>query len=157
MEPFDFVTRANAEYIDRVYERYRKDPRSVSEPWQAFFAGFEAGINRPTSTPEEQATRADREMAVPLTMGVFDLVHSYRELGHFIAHLDPLGHDRPDHPLLHLDNFGMSEADLDRVVGRGSFYGPTNGTLRDLLAKLRDTYCGCTNCGEGAGAASGAG
>jgi 2-oxoglutarate dehydrogenase E1 component len=145
MEPFDFASRANAEYIDRVYERYRKDPRSVSEQWQAFFAGFETGLTRPTqaATAEETAARDDIPTAVPLTMGVFDLVHSYRELGHFIAHLDPLGHDRPDHPLLHLDNFGMSDSDLDRVVGRGSFYGPTNGTLRDLLAKLRDTYSRC--------------
>ena len=154
MEPFDFVNRANAEYIDRVYEKYRKDPRSVSENWQAFFAGFEAGLTRsdttagPVGVPPsvsdngEYLSHADIPTAVPLTIGVFDIVHSYREIGHFVARLDPLGHDRGDHPLLHLDNFGMTEADLDRVVGKGSFTGPSNGTLRDLIEKLRETYCG---------------
>ncbi len=145
MEPFDFVNRANAEYIDRVYERYRKDPRSVNENWQAFFAGFQAGLGRadlPAAADGNGQPPVLAETTVPLTMGVFDLVHTYREIGHAISRLDPLGHDRPDHPLLHLDNFGMSEADLDRVVGKGSFYGPANGTLRDLLNKLHDTYCG---------------
>src|SRR5215208_4717161 len=71
---------------------------------------------------------------------VNDLIHAYRELGHFIANLDPLGHNRPNHPLLELDEFDMSSADLDRNVGQGTFPGRTDGTLRDLLAKLRLTY-----------------
>ena len=131
MERFDLINRTNAEYIDRLYEQYQRDPRSLDEAWQAYFAGFESAGGR--------AARAD--FPVPLTIGIHNLVHTYRELGHFVAHLDPLGHDRPSHPLLELSQFGMSEADLDRVVGRADFYGPTNGTLRDLIEKLRDTYC----------------
>src|SRR3712207_2965521 len=41
MERFDFVNRANAEYIDRLYEQYQRDPRSIDVTWQAYFAGFE--------------------------------------------------------------------------------------------------------------------
>jgi 2-oxoglutarate dehydrogenase E1 component len=36
----------------------------------------------------------------------------------------------------------MTESDLDLRVGQGGFLGATDGTLRDLIAKLRDTYCG---------------
>ena len=79
---------------------------------------------------------------IPITIGVRDLVHSYRELGHFVAKLDPLGHDRPANPLLDLKRFGLSEDDLDMVVGKADFAGETDGTLRDLLAKLQATYCG---------------
>jgi 2-oxoglutarate dehydrogenase E1 component len=138
MEPFDFVNRANAEYIDRLHEQYLKDPRSVSQHWQAFFAGFNLALTKPDgqTAPLESGTQ------IPLTMGVFDLVHTYREVGHFCANLDPLGHDRPDHPLLHLSNFGMTAADLDRTVGHGSFLGATDGTLRGLIEALRRTYCG---------------
>src|SRR5438874_216897 len=130
---FDFVNRANAEYIDGLYEQYKKDPRSIPEQWRAFFAGFEVGIQR---------TEGDRPSlpTAPLSMGIYDLVHSYRELGHFVAKLDPLGHDRPHHPLLELTNFGMTVADLDRQVGTGGFTGETDGTLRDLIEKLRTTY-----------------
>jgi 2-oxoglutarate dehydrogenase E1 component len=139
MEPFDFVNRTNAEYIDRLHQQYLRDPRSVDEKWRAFFAGFDLGVARLESQGGSPVTE-EQPTQLPLTMGVYDLVHTYREVAHFCAKLDPLGHDRPDHPLLHLDNFGMSHADLDRRVGQGSFLGATNGTLRDLLEKLRMTY-----------------
>jgi 2-oxoglutarate dehydrogenase E1 component len=135
-EPFDFVNRANAEYIDQLHDQYLKDPRSVPEQWRAFFAGFEVGIERSTTDGARPTLPTG-----PLNMGVFDLVHSYRELGHFVARLDPLGHDRPNHPLLDLSNFGMTHADLDREVGKGGFMGETDGTLRNLIEKLRLTYC----------------
>src|SRR5207302_783767 len=109
----------------------KRDPRSVDETWQAYFAGFDmAG-----------ARSAAGDIEPPLTIGVQDLVHSYRELGHFVARLDPLGHDRPHHPLLELSQFGMTAADLDLYVGKADFLGPTDGTLRDLIEKLRETYC----------------
>src|SRR6476646_1983871 len=148
MERFDFVNRSNAEYIDRIYEQYRRDPRSVDGTWRAYFAGFEFAASRngngraATALPPSRAGaaaaavgRAAGEAAAPLTIGVHNLVHSYRELGHFVARLDPLGHDRPNHPLLDLGNFSMSAADLDREVGNGSFTGQTDGTLRDLIEK----------------------
>src|SRR3954469_18051033 len=135
-EPFDFVNRANAEYIDQLHDQYLKDPRSVPEQWRAFFAGFEVGLQRSTDEGARPALPTG-----PLNMGVFDLVHSYRELGHFVARLDPLGHDRPTHPLLDLNQFNISPADLDSTVGPASFLGPTDGTLRDLIEKLRATYC----------------
>ena len=46
MKPFDFINRANADYIDRLHEQYLKDPASVEPHWQAFFAGFEAAGGR---------------------------------------------------------------------------------------------------------------
>ena len=133
---FDFVNRANADYIERQYEQYKKDPRSVDENWQAFFAGFDTGYNK--TVGPVRAETADGELA---HVGIYNLVHSYRELGHYVAKIDPLGHDRPNHPLLDLSQFGMSIADLDRKVGPGNFEGPTDGTLRDLIEKLRSTYC----------------
>lgn len=93
MQRFDFFHRANSDYLDRLYQQYQKDPRSVDETWQAYFAGFDAagGKAAPGGPP-------------PLTIGVHNLVHTYRDLGHFIAHLDPLGHDRPTHPLLEVSD-----------------------------------------------------
>ncbi len=138
MDRFDFLERANAEYIDRLYEQYQRDPRSLDEHWKAFFAGFELGLDRSAtgSTPPPPAP-ADTDWS---NAGIFDLVHSYRELGHFVARLDPLGHDRPNHPLLELTNFGITAAHLDRPVTGGGFVGWTGGTLRDLIEKLRATY-----------------
>jgi 2-oxoglutarate dehydrogenase E1 component len=140
MDTFDFVNRANAEYIDRLYQQYQKDPRSLEDHWKAFFAGFELGLDRTASNtaPAVDGTQPTEDWS---TAGIFDLVHTYRELGHFVSKLDPLGHDRPNHPLLELSNFGINSAHLDRQVSGGGFAGWTGGTLRDLLEKLRSTYC----------------
>ena len=95
MEPFDFtnfdfINRSNAEYIELLYHKYQTDPRSVDSHWRAFFAGFEAGGGRQLNSGEGASAPSGYE----------DLVHAYRELGHFVSKLDPLGHNRPAHPLL---------------------------------------------------------
>ncbi|HYO10876.1 MAG TPA: 2-oxoglutarate dehydrogenase E1 component [Tepidisphaeraceae bacterium] len=140
MTPFDIVNRANAEYIDQLYAQYQRDPRSVDANWQAFFAGFDAGAAR-NQTPGGTHPGEPPHPDGALTTGVYDLVHTYRELGHFVARLDPLGHDRPSHPLLQLSEFGLTTADLDKPSIKGGFCGETDGTLRDLIEKLRATYC----------------
>src|SRR5690348_6789096 len=141
MDTFDFVNRANAEYIDRLYQQYLKDPRSLEDHWKAFFAGFELGLDRNTSGAAPPVAAADPGTDWS-TAGVYDLVHSYRELGHFVAKLDPLGHDRPSHPLLQLSEFGLKPDDLEKPVIKGGFYGPTADppTLRELIESLRATY-----------------
>src|SRR3989440_10175624 len=139
-QPFDIITRSNAEYIDQLYARYQRDPRSVEPQWQAFFAGFDAGAAR-SQTPGGTHPGEPPHPQGALTTGVYDLVHSYRELGHFVAHLDPLGHDRPSHPLLNLSEFGLTPADLDKPAIKGGFHGEFDGTPRGLLEALRATYC----------------
>ena len=141
MDTFDFASQANADYIDRLYAQYRADPKSVDDHWKAFFAGFELGNSRVPAAGEEASAGPASAAGDFDNTGVFDLVHSYRELGHFMATLDPLGHDRPNHPLLELSNFGISPAHLDRPVNGGGFNGWAGGTLRDLLDKLKATYC----------------
>jgi 2-oxoglutarate dehydrogenase E1 component len=130
----DFIQRANAEYIEAQYARYREDPDSVPADWALFFAGFDLAERRPGT-----------DSGAP-SGGVYGLVHAYRELGHLIARLDPLGEPVDHHPLLALENFGFTAADLDRPVdpasSRQSFRGPFEGTLRDLIQALRETYCG---------------
>jgi 2-oxoglutarate dehydrogenase E1 component len=146
MNPIDFINRSNADYIDRLHQQYLTDPQSLEEHWQAFFAGFEAAGGRPGQASAAFGAAAVEPGAKPLDAAagveVKNLVHSYRELGHFIAHLDPLGHNRATHPLLELSQFGLSESDLDKRVTQSDFLGATDGTVRDLLSKLRQTYCG---------------
>jgi 2-oxoglutarate dehydrogenase E1 component len=141
MDYSDFINRSNADYIERLYQQYQTDPRSVEAHWQAFFAGFEAGGGK-SVTPSMQAVMpAGTEPPGGLGVESADLVHSYRELGHLIADLDPLGRNRETHPLLDLSEFGLAISDLDRTCGNGGFAGPVDNSVRDLLAKLRQTYC----------------
>jgi 2-oxoglutarate dehydrogenase E1 component len=131
----DFINRANADYVDALYRSFLRDPASVDERWALFFAGFEAAGGNGTRT-----LAAPAPSAPPL--GVFDLIHSYRELGHLIATLDPLGHNQTSHPLLEPSEFGFRDADMDRVVDCPTFKHCTRARVRDLIELLRATYCG---------------
>jgi len=123
---FDFIARENPEYVDALYREYRRDPRAVDERWAFVFSAYELGLAHGAGG----ATGPE----------VGNLVHSYRDLGHLIADLDPLGSSPRQHPLLRLEEFGIREADL-RVDECEGFRGWGRVTLRELLAALRDTYC----------------
>jgi 2-oxoglutarate dehydrogenase E1 component len=146
MQALDFFHRANADYLEQLYAEYQRDPMALDHYWQAFFGGFEAGFEQPGRSLDSGSTGnaggRTREPLDRLTQGVFDLVHSYRELAHCTARLDPLGSERPAHPLLALSESGLSDEDLDHPIQTSSFLGPRAATLRELVAQLEATYCG---------------
>ena len=70
------------------------------------------------------------------------LIRAYRARGHFYANLDPLGLE-PHHAEEDLDprSYGFTEADYDRKIFLDRVLGLEFGTLREILAILRRTYC----------------
>ena len=75
-------------------------------------------------------------------LGVLRLIYAFRFSGHLRATLDPL--KRPRHhstPPFTLEEFGLSEADLDTTFDMGSYQGPNCNTLRELFESLNKTYC----------------
>lgn len=141
MSALDFINGANAEYVEDLYRRFLSDPESVDPQWALFFAGFEMARSNGTAATVVPAAAAAAKLPAP-AVGALGLIHSYRELGHLIANLDPLGHNQANHPLLELSEFGFTEAMLDRVIDCGTFKAASTATLRDLLAMLRTTYSG---------------
>jgi len=70
------------------------------------------------------------------------LVRAYRVRGHLHANLDPLGLEAPrDHEELDPRSYGFSDADLDRPIYLDHVLGLEFGTLRQIVAILRRTYC----------------
>ncbi len=132
MNFLDFIARANPEYVEGLYRQFKDDPASVDERWALVFAGYEF---------------ASRNGAVPSSDGepalrVADLVEAYRNFGHLIADLDPLGHSPRSHPYLELGRFGLTADDLRRTVSSGTFRGLVDVPFAELLDALRETYCG---------------
>ena len=136
---------SNAALIEEYYALWQKDPASVDEKWAAFFEGFALGCAAPprvaTTAATAQAT-PDASGASRLEMRVDDMVRAYRELGHTLAQLDPLGTPRPEQSLLTLEAFGFVEADLDQVVSSRYFMGGKPLRLRDMVAALQRIYTG---------------
>jgi 2-oxoglutarate dehydrogenase E1 component len=126
-----FATRWNLDAVEAAYQRWQQDPNSVDASWRLFFEGFELGAAHAAVPAADSRAQS----------GVFRLINAYRNLGHFLARLDPLSEPRTSHPLLSLAQFGLEEGDLDHVFDTSMFVGLPRATLRELLAALRETYC----------------
>jgi 2-oxoglutarate dehydrogenase E1 component len=146
---------SNLGFVEDLYYAWLDDPSAVDETWRAYFASWRgpgegpgAGSARPNggfaaaaraaALPPEVRARAETEA---FQFRVDHLVQAYREQGHLRAALDPLGLEPRDGHGFPLDAFGLAEADLDRAVRVGDTAGPTTRTLRDLVARLEETYC----------------
>ncbi len=70
------------------------------------------------------------------------LIRAYRARGHFHANLDPLGLEPPkDEADLDPGSYGFTEDDMDRPIFLDKVLGLEFGTLREIIAILRRTYC----------------
>ncbi|MFL5338834.1 MAG: 2-oxoglutarate dehydrogenase E1 subunit family protein, partial [Gemmataceae bacterium] len=123
------VSPLNGEIYEQQYRRWLENPDSVDETWRAFCQGFDLGLQgRPSAQTEAQ-------------IGVLRLVFAHRDLGHRSAHLDPLS-PPPDIDFeLTPEKFGLTETNFDQTYG-SNFVSLPSATLRELLAALRQTYCG---------------
>ena len=72
---------------------------------------------------------------------VDQLIRSYRVRGHMHAQIDPLGLPRPYFEELEPEHYGFVEADLDRTFSTSGIQGPDKQTLRQIVERLRNTYC----------------
>ncbi len=82
---------------------------------------------------------------------VIRLISSYRIRGHLLANTNPLGNEPVYHPELDPASYGLSIWDLDRPFLAGAVKAPSGAigsyrqpfeTLREILDRLRTTYCG---------------
>jgi 2-oxoglutarate dehydrogenase E1 component len=145
MRGFEAVSLANKDYVADQYRRWQEDPDSVDERWAIFFAGFDLGVDgngHAAPAAENGAAAAIVDAGEVRVLGVYGLVQAYRELGHLMAHLNPLEPPPPMHHLLDPEEFGFDDADMDRVVDAAPFKGRARLPLRELVACLRATYCG---------------
>ncbi len=80
----------------------------------------------------------EREKGKPARIA--EIIHAYRSRGHLAADTDPLAYRVRRHPDLDITRYGLSVWDLDRPFPTGGFGGQDQMVLRDILARLRDTY-----------------
>src|SRR5215813_11477177 len=157
-----FLTGANAGFIADLYTRFLETPDSVDEIWRRFFSeidddgstvlaelrGPSWGNRAPRSATNvaRAVTAIDAEQlrqATSDSIRALQLIRSYRVRGHLEADLDPLGLDkRGHHPELDYRSYGFTERDLDRQIFINNLFGRERATLREIMAILRETYCG---------------
>ena len=139
---------ANVPFVEGLYEDFQRDPGSVSEEWRAYFQRMENGVGTlPSlrSNRESDDVRLDRTRSEVRAIGAQDrvdqLIRVYRMRGHIIAQIDPLGFNRPSPPELDPGFYGLTDADMDRPFSVETLYSDGPLTLRQILERLRNTYC----------------
>ena len=134
MDKVSYVGNADVNAIDHLYKQYRLDPESVDIGWKKFFEGFEFA-----------QTNFEQGGAIPENFQkefkVLNLINGYRTRGHLFTKTNPVRERRKYSPTLAIDNFGLTEADLDEVFQAGEEVGIGSSTLRNIINHLELTYC----------------
>ncbi|WP_306640818.1 2-oxoglutarate dehydrogenase E1 component [Sanyastnella coralliicola] len=134
MDDFSYLSNGDVNAIEALYQQYRKDPQSVDEGWKKFFEGFEfaqANYEDGGAIPEN----------VQKEFKVINLIDGYRSRGHLFTLTNPVRQRRQYSPTLDLENFGLSDADLDTEFEAGEQVGIGKAKLRDIVEHLQMTYC----------------
>ncbi|MCP4747190.1 MAG: 2-oxoglutarate dehydrogenase E1 component [Desulfobacteraceae bacterium] len=129
----------NFNFLDTQYQRYLDNPESVSRDWQIFFSGFDMGFERSASVREPANSTTDAKVWARIG----ELIHRYRDIGHLLACMDPLSACPTEHPLLEIENFGFSTGDMDKVFPTPQFTFMEQGSLKEIVQILKQTYCRC--------------
>ncbi|HXV73650.1 MAG TPA: 2-oxoglutarate dehydrogenase E1 component, partial [Sphingomonadales bacterium] len=157
----------NATFIEAEYARFLENREALAPEWRAFFEGIENGASqarslegpswqRPDWPPSvfEKAAAPPAQPGAPLTQGevrratldsirALMMIRAYRVRGHLLANLDPLSlMERPAHEELTPASYGFTEGDLTRSIFLDGVLGLETGTVGEILAILRRTYCG---------------
>jgi 2-oxoglutarate dehydrogenase E1 component len=113
-----------------------------AEEWAEARHTLGGKVKAKAQTKGVELSAADVERATRDSIRALMLIRAYRARGHFHANLDPLGLT-PPHNEEELDpsTYGFTEADLDRPIFLDKVLGLEFGTLREIIAILRRTYC----------------
>ena len=141
MDKHSYLSNAEGAALEGIYQQYLKDPSSVDAGWARFFEGFEFARARHEVLPGVADRSAPADDHLRKEFKVLDLINGYRTRGHFFTQTNPVRERRKYEPTLALENFGLSEADLDTVFEAGSQLGIGSARLNDIIDHLKETYC----------------
>jgi 2-oxoglutarate dehydrogenase E1 component len=110
--------------------------------WVAAGANLGSKVKAQAQTRGVDISTAAVERATRDSIRALMLIRAYRARGHFHANLDPLGLQPPNNEEeLDPRTYGFTEADLDRPIFLDHVLGLDFGTIHQIIAILRRTYC----------------
>jgi 2-oxoglutarate dehydrogenase E1 component len=145
MSNYSYLGNADPKAIEALYQQYSQDPSSVEEGWKKFFEGFEFAQESFPMLPGNQkepkkggsgALVSDKEVQVR------NLIHAYRTRAHLRSKTNPVRERRDRKPILELEDFGLSEADLNTEFNCGAEIGIGRATLKKIIDSLKYIYEG---------------
>ena len=147
MDKYSFLNAAHTAYFADLYDQYLENPDSVEPSWRAFFQGFDFGSESVGSDDYVVETNAGEKATaqvpehVQKEFQVVKLIDGYRNRGHLFTKTNPVRARRQYEPTLALENFGLSNSDLDTEFDAGDILGIGKQSLRKIIEHLESIYC----------------
>ncbi len=151
MDKYSFLNTAHTSFFAELYDRYLTNPDSVEPSWRAFFQGFDFGMESALDevgigeNGELKVISNGEEIVIPESVHkefrVIRLIDGYRSRGHLFTKTNPVRERRKYSPTLAIENFGLSEEDLDTVFNAGEIIDIGASTLRSIIEHLQRIYC----------------
>lgn len=139
MKDYSYIFNAHPSFIDSMYAQYLADANSVDQGWRTFFEGFEFS-SKMNGTQAPVTPVSDSDFAKEIS--VVSIINGYRRRGHLLSDTNPIAKRKDRYPHLNLSDFGLEDADLDKRFRSGKEIGLENATLREIIEKLNNLYCG---------------
>lgn len=129
-----YLGNAEITAVETLYQQYLKDDSSIDNEWRKFFEGFEFARKNFEET-------GDVPENVKKEFDVVNLIQGYRTRGHLFTQTNPVRERRKYSPTLDIENFNLSQADLETTFQAGAQIGIGPAKLKDIIAHLKQTYC----------------
>ncbi len=160
-----FLSRSNSEFIEEMYMKFVNNDPTLPNSWKTYFneIGDEFDvivneINGPSWGPSKKfrinqsQTQNDKnnlENEVDLirsntnSIKAVAMIRSYRQRGHLIAKLDPLGLLKSDYlDELHPESYGFKKEDYNKKIFLDGVINKKYSNINEILSFLREKYCG---------------
>ena len=143
MDKFSFLNAAHTGFIADLYDQYLQNPDAVEPSWRSFFQGYDlANENYSLSDDEDNKTLSGEiPEEVRKEFFVVDLINGYRTRGHLFTKTNPVRDRRKYQPTLDIENFGLSQSDLNKTFSAGDVIGLGKTTLSEIIRHLKSIYC----------------
>src|SRR5680860_153930 len=151
MDRFSFLNAAHTAYFADLYDQYLEHPDSVESSWRAFFQGFDFGSvqngaishqEKEQISPEpEKFNREEISEHILKEFRVIQLIDGYRTRGHLFTKTNPVRSRRKYAPTLAVENYGLSQGDLEIIFDAGEVIGFGPLSLREIIGHLEQVYC----------------
>jgi len=165
-EKTGFLNKSNSAFIEEMYVKFLNNDPNLPNSWKKYFdeIGEEADtvlkeINGPSWSPTPKKTlikkgqkdRKDNESLSDLelmksnanSIKAVAMIRSYRQRGHLIAKLDPLGLLKADYlDELHPESYGFKKEDYQKRIFLDGVTNKQESNIKEILEFLRKKYCG---------------
>ena len=161
-----FLSKSNSAFIEEMYIKFVNNDPNLPHSWREYFK--EIGdkeddivneINGPSWSPSPKKiidkknqidTKNDKsfnELEIIKSnadsIKAVAMIRSYRQRGHLIAKLDPLGLLKADYlDELHPESYGFKKEDYQKKVFLDGVINKQTSNIKEILEFLREKYCG---------------